>query len=182
MMKTKRLVLAALCVALGVVLPMALHPIVNAGSVLLPMHIPVLLCGLICGWQYGLACGILAPLLSSVISGMPPVAYLPSMICELSVYGLMCGLMMRHVRTGRLLGDIYISLITSMLIGRIIYGATNALIFNAGEYSMNIWISAAFITSLPGIAIQLVLIPLIVMALEKTGMIGRRYRRSAVCK
>ena len=74
---TKQLVLAALCVALGVVLPVAFHSIPNAGSVLLPMHIPVLLCGLVCGPVYGLLSGILTPLLSSMITGMPPIAYLP---------------------------------------------------------------------------------------------------------
>ena len=88
---TKQLVLAALCVALGVVLPVAFHSIPNAGSVLLPMHIPVLLCGLVCGPVYGLLSGILTPLLSSMITGMPPMAYLPGMLCELSAYGLAAG-------------------------------------------------------------------------------------------
>lgn len=79
---TRRLVMAALCVALGVVLPMAFHSVPRGGSIFLPMHIPVLLCGLACGWPYGLACGVLAPLCSSLITGMPPAAYLPSMLCE----------------------------------------------------------------------------------------------------
>ena len=74
MKQVKYLVMTALCVALGVVLPVTLHAIPNAGSILLPMHIPVLLCGLVCGPVYGLACGILAPLLSSLITSMPPMA------------------------------------------------------------------------------------------------------------
>ncbi|MEG1275596.1 MAG: ECF transporter S component, partial [Ruthenibacterium sp.] len=90
--RTKKLVLAALCVALGMILPMAFHAVPNAGGIFLPMHIPVLLCGLVCGWQYGLACGVLAPLLSSLITGMPPAAFLPGMLCELAVYGLVSGL------------------------------------------------------------------------------------------
>ncbi len=73
----RQLVMAALCAALGVVLPVALHSIPNAGSILLPMHIPVLLCGLVCGPVYGLGCGVLTPLLSSLITGMPPAAVLP---------------------------------------------------------------------------------------------------------
>ena len=89
----RQLVMAALCAALGVVLPVALHSIPNAGSILLPMHIPVLLCGLVCGPVYGLGCGVLTPLLSSLITGMPPAAVLPSMLCELAAYGLAAGLL-----------------------------------------------------------------------------------------
>lgn len=70
---TRKLVMAAMCAALGVVLPQAFHMVPNAGSVLLPMHIPVLLCGLACGWPYGLACGILAPLLSSLAHRYGPL-------------------------------------------------------------------------------------------------------------
>ena len=86
---------SALCVALGVVLPVAFHSIPNAGSVLRPMHIPVRLCGLVCGPVYGLLSGILTPLLSSMITGMPPMAYLPSMLCELAAYGLAAGVLRR---------------------------------------------------------------------------------------
>ena len=85
---TKQLVLAALCVALGVVLPVAFHSIPNAGSVLLPMHIPVLLCGLVCGPWFCLGCGALTPMLSSLATGMPPAAILPGMLCQLAVYVL----------------------------------------------------------------------------------------------
>ena len=85
----KNLVTAAMCVALGIILPMAFHTIQNAGSIFLPMHIPVLICGLACGWQYGLLCGVLTPLLSSLLTGMPPAAILPAMLCELAVYGLL---------------------------------------------------------------------------------------------
>ena len=124
---TKQLVLAALCVALGVVLPVAFHSIPNAGSVLLPMHIPVLLCGLVCGPVYGLLSGILTPLLSSMITGMPPMAYLPGMLCELAAYGLAAGVLRRFVRTGKRPLDLYIQLVSAMLIGRLVYGVMNAL-------------------------------------------------------
>ena len=164
---TKKLVLSGLFVALGVILPILCHGIPNAGSVLLPMHIPVLLCGLICGWQYGLACGLLAPLLSSLITGMPPMAILPSMLCELAVYGLLAGLFFQFIHTGKSLANVYISLIGAMLGGRIVYGVINALIFRAGEYSLAVWATASFVTALPGIIIQLVLIPMVVLALRK---------------
>ena len=127
MTNTKRLILAGLCVALGIVLPVAFHSVANAGSIFLPMHIPVLLCGLICGWPYGLACGVLAPLLSSLITGMPPMAFLPSMLCELAVYGFVSGLLMRYVKTGKLLADLYISLVGAMLLGRLVLGLLSEL-------------------------------------------------------
>lgn len=171
MTKTKKyiweMVISALCVALGIVLPVAVHGIPNAGSILLPMHIPVLLCGLLCGPAYGIACGILTPLLSSLITSMPPMAMLPSMICELAVYGFAAGLLILVIRTGSQVANVYISLIGAMLVGRVVYGVVNALIFRAGEYSMQMWLTASFVTALPGIIIQLVLLPLVVLALRK---------------
>jgi len=171
MSKTKRLILASLCLALGVVLPIAFHSVANAGSIFLPMHIPVLLCGLICGWPYGLACGVLAPILSSLITGMPPMAYVPSMVCELAVYGLASGLIFQHVKTGKKIVDIYIALVSTMLLGRITFGVLNALIFKAGEYSLAIWTTAAFVTALPGIIIQLIIIPVLIVTLQKAKII-----------
>lgn len=171
MTNTKRLILAGLCVALGIVLPVAFHSVANAGSIFLPMHIPVLLCGLICGWPYGLACGVLAPLLSSLITGMPPMAFLPSMLCELAVYGFVSGLLMRYVKTGKLLADLYISLVGAMLLGRLVLGLLNAVLFRAGEYSVALWTTSAFVTALPGIVIQLAVIPVLVFALKKSNLI-----------
>ena len=172
MTNTKRLILAGLCVALGIVLPVAFHSVANAGSIFLPMHIPVLLCGLICGWPYGLACGVLAPLLSSLITGMPPMAFLPSMLCELAVYGFVSGLLMRYVKTGKLLADLYISLVGAMLLGRLVLGLLNAVLFRAGEYSVALWTTSAFVTALPGIVIQLAVIPVLVFALKKSKLIA----------
>ncbi len=171
----KRLVFAGLCVALCVVLPLAFHAVANAGQIFLPMHIPVLLCGLICGWPYGLACGALGPLLSSLVSGMPPAAILPGMVFELAAYGLVSGLMMQWVRTGRSFWDILLALVTAMLAGRALSGLMNALLFRVGNYSGAIWASASFVTALPGIAIQLVFIPLIVLALERAKLVPTRY-------
>ena len=172
--QTKQLVLTAMCIALGVVLPYAFHSIPNSGSILLPMHIPVLLCGLLLGWPYGLASGILTPLLSSFITGMPPMAYLPSMLCELAVYGLMSGLLSQFIHTKKRVIGIYIQLIVAMLMGRIVYGLLNAFIFSAGKFTFNAFILGAFVTALPGIIIQLILIPAIILILEKARVIERR--------
>lgn len=170
----KRLTLTALCIALCVVLPMAFHIIPNAGSVMLPMHIPVLLCGLVCGWQYGLLCGILGPLVSSVLTGMPPAAILPGMMVECGMYGCVGGLMMERIRTGSLYADLYLSLPVAMLAGRVISGIVKALILTPG-LSLTAWATASFVTALPGISIQLILIPSLIVALTRAGLIPGRY-------
>lgn len=171
----KNYVIAALCVALCVVLPMAFHAIPNAGSILLPMHIPVLLCGLICGWSYGLLCGLAGPALSALLTGMPPAAVLPGMLVECGVYGLAAGLLMQLVRTKHLYADLYISLAAAMLLGRVVSGIAKALIFSAGSYSMVSWVAGSFVTALPGIVIQLALLPSIVYALMRARLIPQRY-------
>lgn len=165
------MVAAALCVALGIVLPVAFHSVPNAGSVILPMHLPVLLCGLLCGPVYGLLCGILTPALSSLFTGMPPAAYLPSMLCELAVYGLLAGLLILVVRSKWTLLNLYVALVGAMLAGRVVYGILNALLFRAGQYSLQLWVTASFVTALPGILIQLVLLPVLVFALRKAKVV-----------
>jgi len=175
----KRSLYTAACIALCVVLPMAFHSVQNAGSIFGPMHIPVLLCGLVCGWPFGLLCGIVGPLLSSLITGMPPMAYLPPMMVELAVYGLVCGLMMQLVRSKNAFADLYISLITSMLAGRIVAGIAKALIFAVGKITMAAWVTSYFVTALPGIVIQLALLPAIVFALMKARLIPERYPKKA---
>jgi len=175
MTTVKKSIITAVCIALCVVLPMAFHAIPNAGSVYCPMHIPVLLCGLICGPQYGLLCGLAGPALSTLFTGMPPVAYLPPMMIEIAVYGTLCGLMMKVVHTKNLYADLYVSLIIAMLGGRIVGGLAKALIFAGGEYSMATWATGYFVTSLPGIIVHLVLIPSIVVALMRAMLIPERY-------
>jgi len=139
------------------------------------MHLPVLLCGIICGWPYGLVCGLLGPVLSSAITGMPPAAYMPPMIVELAVYGFVSGLLMQLIHTRNLYADLYISLLISMLLGRIIAGAARALIFASGSYTMSLWATSYFVSSLPGIVLQLILIPIIVLALTRAHLIPKRY-------
>lgn len=164
----------AVCIALCVVLPIAFHAIPNAGTLLSPMHLPVLLCGMICGWQYGLACGLMGPMLSSFITGMPGIGYLPTMMVELAIYGLVTGLMMKLIHTGKLLADIYISLLAAMLAGRVITGVVRALIFSAGSYSWKAWATGYFVSSFPGIVLQLILIPVLYLALQKAHLIPAR--------
>jgi niacin transporter len=171
MLTTKKTVYTSLMIAVGVLLPVTLHAVPNAGSVLLPMHVPVLICGIVCGLPYGVICGLITPLVSSLLTGMPPAAMLPAMLCELAAYGLISALLARYVRTKSLYINVYAALIGAMLIGRAVYGALNSLVFRAGEYSMQIWLTSAFVTALPGIVIQLILIPGVVIALQKSKLI-----------
>ena len=173
--EVKCAVLTAASIALCIVLPMAFHAIPNAGNIFLPMHIPVLLCGLVCGWQYGLLCGIAGPVLSAVLTGMPPAAVLPGMAAGTAVFGIVTGIMMKMIHTKRLLPDLYISLITAILLGKVVSGAAKALLFSAGEYSMAAWVSASFVTAWPGLLLQLALIPAVAAALEKAKLIPARY-------
>ena len=175
----KCMTLSAVCIALCVVLPIAFHSIPNAGSVILPMHIPVLICGMICGWPYGLICGLMGPLLSSVLTGMPPDAILPAMIVECGTYGMVSGLMLKYVRTKSTYGDLYIALIVAMLAGRVISGIAKALIFSPGM-AMSAWITASFVTALPGIVIQLVFLPSVVFTLMKARVIPVRYAKEKI--
>lgn len=163
----RKTVTTALCVALCIVLPMAFHAVQNAGKVFLPMHMPVLLCGLVCGWQYGLVCGILGPVLSSLLTQMPPVAVLPSMVAELAIYGAVTGILMYIFKNKTTYVALYTSLVTALIAGRAVSGILNALIFSAGSYSLSVWLTASFVTCLPGLLIQLVLIPTLVKALAR---------------
>lgn len=167
----KNLILTALFIAVGIVLPMAFHLFGGAGQVFLPMHIPVLLCGFVCGWKYGLICGIITPFLSSIMTGMPPLFPTgTAMIFELATYGLLCGLLYKKLHL-----NVYVSLIVAMLGGRVISGIANAIFLGVAgkQYGFAMFLTSAFVKSVPGIIIQLVFIPLIIIALQKTGQLEK---------
>lgn len=160
----------ALCMALGIIFPIFFH-LLGAGAAFLPMHIPVLLCGLLFGWEYGAVCGFLVPLLSALLTGMPPLfPTAPAMMLELCAYGILTGLLYRKMRW-----NIYPALIGAMLGGRAVSGLANAVFMGmAGKpYGFSAFLSAAFAVALPGIAIQIIAIPLIILSLEKANVIRR---------
>ncbi|MEG2700163.1 MAG: ECF transporter S component [Hungatella sp.] len=166
--KTTTLVLAALFLALGIVMPFLTGQIPGIGSRLLPMHIPVLICGFVCGWQYGLAVGFVVPLLRSVMFGMPPM--MPTalaMAFELAVYGAASGLLYDKLPKTNL--SIYVSLIGAMLLGRIIWGAVCIPLYGvvSKAFSWQIFVAGGFVNAVPGIILQIVLIPVMIMALKK---------------
>lgn len=177
MTTVKRLVTTAICAAMCVVLPIAFHAIPNAGTVILPMHIPVLLCGLVCGWPYGLVCGLLGPFLSS-FTGMPPMAVLPGMMVECGVYGMVTGLGMKYIRTGKPMADLYISMLSAMVLGRVVAGLAKALIFAPGTPAFA-WVTTSLVMGIPGIVIQLIVMPLLIAALTRAKLLSKRYPQRA---
>lgn len=173
MKNNRNMVLAALFLALGLVMPFLTMQIREIGNMLLPMHVPVLICGFVCGWKYGLLVGFITPLLRSVIFGMPllfPNA--TSMAFELATYGAIVGILYYALHNYKL--RIYISLVIAMLTGRIVWGVVMTIIsgMNKSIFSWQMFIGGALLNAIPGIILQLVLIPILVFALEKSGVMN----------
>lgn len=171
--KTYKLVLTALFLALCLVLPFVTGGIPTIGNMLLPMHIPVLLCGLLCGWQYGLVIGFVAPLLRSVLFAMPPIYPVAlAMAFELAAYGLIIGLVYTALHK-RGLAALYGSLLVAMVGGRLVWGVAEVVLLGmAGNaFTLQAFLSGALLTAVPGIVLQLVLIPAVMVALDRTGVV-----------
>ena len=164
-LNVKNLVTTAMLVAVGIVLPSFFHAFPGGGPAALPMHLPVLICGLVCGAPYGAVCGFVLPLLSS-FTGMPPLPVAFAMAFELCAYGLVSGLLYRSFRQ-----NVYVSLVGALLAGRVVSGVANAILMGVmgKPYGLQAFLTSAFVTGLPGIVIQLAVVPLVVVALTKAG-------------
>ncbi len=162
------LILAGLFLALGLILPFLTGQIPQLGNKLLPMHIPVILCGYICGPRLGFLVGAITPLLRSMLFSIPPLFPTAlSMSFELAAYGLVAGIL--YSILGRKVPAVYISLIIAMIIGRLVWGgATYLLLGLSGTvFTWQLFTAGAFLNAIPGIIIQLILIPVIVIAAER---------------
>ncbi len=163
-----KLVLSALMLALALVLPFLTGQIPEIGGMLLPMHLPVLLCGFVCGWPWGLAVGFVTPLMRSVVFGMPPM--LPTALCmtfELAAYGAFAGLMDRKM-------PVFPALLCAMLLGRAVWGAASYLVYALlmeTPFSIGMFWAGGFLNAWPGMVLQLVLVPLVVSALRRAKLI-----------
>lgn len=167
------LVLSAMFLALGIVLPFLTGQIKEIGSMLLPMHIPVMLCGLVCGWQYGLIIGAVTPILRSALFGMPvmfPSAI--SMAFELATYGFVIGYLFSHAKW-KCIKSLYRCLLIAMVSGRIVWGIVQCCLLGLGEngFTLTMFLSGALLKAIPGIILQLVLIPAVMLVLGKTHLI-----------
>ena len=167
------MILSAAFLALAYIMPFLTGQIPEIGAMLCPLHIPVLLCGFICGWPWGLAVGFIAPLFRSLTLGMPP--FFPKALCmafELAAYGAIAGLM--HRILPRRKPYIYVSLLTAMIIGRLVWGTAMFLCLglSGGSFTFTAFLAGAVTNAIPGIIVQIVLIPVLVMVLDRPRLSG----------
>jgi len=168
MKNTKKLVTTGICLAVALLLPFLTGQIPSIGSALSPMHIPVLICGFLCGWPYGLLVGLIAPPLRFLLFGMPPI--FPTgvaMAFELAAYGCMTGLL--YAKLPKKMSSIYLALVPSMLVGRAVWGVVRVILSGVAgsSFTWAMFLSGAFLSAVPGIICHLLLVPIIVKAVEK---------------
>lgn len=175
------LVLSAMFLALGIILPFLTGQIKEIGSMLLPMHIPVMLCGLVCGPQYGLIIGAVVPLMRSALFAMPvmfPSAI--SMAFELATYGFVIGYLFGKARW-KCIKSLYRCLVISMVSGRIVWGIAQCCLLGLGDdgFTLSMFFSSAILNAIPGILLQLLLIPTVMLMLGKTHLV---HMKNEKCK
>lgn len=171
--QTKNLTLSAMFTAIGFVLPMITGHIPQIGNMLLPMHIPVFLCSLICGWQYGLTVGAILPLMRSLLFGMPPLYPVAiAMTFEMATYGFVAGFLYNRSQWQCVIA-LYRSMLLAMLAGRIVWGAAEVVLLglSGSAFTWQAFLSGAILNAIPGIVIQLTLIPALMVALNRTGLV-----------
>ena len=169
--QVRRLTYSAVFLGIALVLPFLTGQIPEIGSMLSPMHIPVLLCGFICGWSWGAAVGFVAPLLRSMLFGTPPMMPVAvAMAFELAVYGAMTGLLRKKLPKNK--ANIYVTLIVSMIAGRIVWGAARLILAGiaGNSFTWAAFLAGAVTSAIPGIILHIVLIPILVMAIERAGL------------
>ena len=170
-MKTnvRNMCIAAVSLALCMLLPFLTGQIPQIGSALSPMHIPVLLCGLLAGWQWGLLIGAVSPLLRFLLFQMPPIMPTGLAMCfELAGYGVAAGILVSKLP--KKLPYLYVSLVIAMLAGRLVWGTARYVIGMAlGEpFTFQAFLAGAFLNAIPGIICHIILIPPIVAGVRKT--------------
>ena len=174
MNNVKKLAVTAMLFAVGMVLPFFIGQIPAIGKMLLPMHIPVLLCGFIVGWQYGALIGFLLPIVRGLVFGMPPLyPNAVAMAFEMAAYGFVSGYLYSHARW-QCTKMLYISLVTAMLAGRIVWAFAEVILLGIGGniFTWKMFAAGAFLNAIPGIIVQLTLIPLIMVALRRAKVVS----------
>lgn len=173
----KNLTLTAMLLAIGLVLPFLTGQIQQIGNMLLPMHIPVFLCALVCGWKYGLPMAFVLPIFRSFLFGMPnlyPNAI--SMAFELATYAFVAGFLYEKSRW-QCTKALYRCMLTAMVAGRIVWGVVQAALLGLGGnmFTLQMFLGGALLNAIPGIILQLVLIPVIMVALDRTKLVPFRH-------
>ena len=171
----RSLTYSAIFLALAQVLPFLTGQIPQIGNMFCPMHYPVLLCGFVCGWPWGMAVGLIAPIMRSLIFGMPPLYPTAiAMAFELAAYGAVSGVFYRILPKKK--WNVYVSLLIAMLAGRLVWGGAQYILLGmqGKQFSASAFYAGAVSQAIPGIILQIVLIPVIVMLLQKAGYICNR--------
>lgn len=171
--QTRKMTLSALFIALGLVLPLLTGQLKALGSAFLPMHLPVLLCGLIVGPWYGLVVGLILPILRHFTFGMPPLY--PTAIAmsfELATYGFVVGYVYQNSRWKCIIA-LYESLIIAMIAGRLVWGLVQMILLgiNGQTFTFQMFMAGAFLNAISGIVFQLIFIPSLMLVLNKTGLV-----------
>ncbi len=182
--KLKNLTLSAMFLALGIVLPILTGQIPQIGSMLLPMHIPVFLCSLICGYKHGAAIGFILPLLRSFVFGVPNLY--PEAIAiafEMATYALVAGLMYEKSKW-HCIRSLYRALGASMIIGRVVRTVAQlSLLGIAGTpFAFGGYFTAVIVRGIPGIILQLILVPTIMVICHKTKLVLFKKFKTNNCK
>ena len=165
--ETKKITLSAMFLALAFVMPFLTGQIPQIGSMLCPMHIPVLLCGFFCGPTWGLSIGFIAPIFRSFVLGMPPMfptAF--SMAFELAAYGFIAGFL--HNKLPKKKINVYISLLCAMVAGRLVWGMVMfcCMGLDSSKFGLSAFLAGAVINAIPGIILQIILIPILVISVN----------------
>lgn len=172
---TKKIALASLFIALGLALPFLTGQIPVIGRQLLPMHIPVLLGGFVLGGPLGALVGFITPILRSFLFGMPPLfPTAVAMAFELAAYGFLTGSFYKILPHKE--AFIYINLILSMLGGRLVWGMVSFVLFGISgtPFNWGIFLTSAVWSALPGIIVQIVLIPFVIIGLQKNRFLQKK--------
>lgn len=168
---TRNLVLSGLFLAIGLLLPFITGQIPQIGNMLCPMHFPIFLCAFICGWKYAGIVGFICPLLRSLLFGMPAIfPNAVAMAFELLAYGIITALIYHHMKKHNW-GTIYFSLICGMLGGRVVWGLVQLILMKISgstSFTIQVFWANGFVNAIPGIIAQLVLIPIIITAVNRT--------------
>lgn len=168
-----KMIATALLLAIGLVLPFLTGQLPQVGSMLLPLHLPVLLCGFVCGWSWGLMLGLVLPVFRSLIFGMPPmVPTALAMAVEMAAYGAVAGLL--YAALPKKPVNVYVALLVAMLAGRVAWGLACVplyALFTQNAFSLTVFWISGFVKAWPGMLLQIILVPVIVFALERARLI-----------
>lgn len=177
MNKTKAMIrnmtLSAMFLAIGMLLPFLTGQLQQIGNMLLPMHLPVFLCALICGWKYGVPMAFILPIFRSLVFGMPPIFPTAiSMAFELAAYAFAAGFMYEKSRW-QCVKALYRCIIVAMIAGRAVWGVVQAVLLGASGNALTFkaFMTSAFINAWPGIILQLVFIPAVMVALDRAKLV-----------